>query len=112
MAVSVCLFGIAVGKDAKKSDTKAPSKDFSYDSKNMRDPFTPLGKGRGGIYTVRNLKIEGIISDNGETLAVLSGKVVRVGDSIFDAKVVSINDNKVELIYKGESVILKMQKYK
>jgi hypothetical protein len=68
-----------------------PEEEFKYDPKGKRDPFVPL-IGPGGEYitpftqikSVSDLKLEGVIWDpQGESLAIINGKIVKEGD-LFD----------------------------
>jgi len=91
---------------AATTDTES----FVYDSKGQRDPFAPPGKGQGGIEEIGNLKLEGIISDRNGMCAVIGGQVVKQGDKVFDAEVLTITNDSVTLQYGKERIELKKQR--
>lgn len=94
----------------KNSKVPADTENFVYDSKGQRDPFAPPGKGQGGIEEIGNLKLEGIISDKNGMCAVIGGQVVKEGDKVFDAEVLTITNDSVTLQYGKEQIELKKQR--
>lgn len=108
-----CIFFAAASQDPvtqKNSNVPADTEDFVYDSKGQRDPFAPPGKGQGGIEELSNLKLEGIISDKNGMCAVIGGQVVKQGDKVFDAEVLTITNDSVTLQYGKERIELKKQR--
>jgi hypothetical protein len=85
---------------------------FVYESHGRRDPFLSLVSPQGYILNfgidieASDLKIEGIIYDpNGESVAIVNGVVVKVGDYIGNFKIIDIASNKVVFIRNEEEVI-------
>jgi len=86
--------------------------EYIYNAKGKRDPLIPLLTPQGVLLKLDNdeetvtgkLKIEGIIYDkNGNSYAIVEGKVVRVGDFTDQGyRVLKIEDNKVVFMKDGE----------
>jgi hypothetical protein len=88
----------------------ADAESFVSDCKGQRDPFAPPGKGSGGIDEISSLKLEGIISDKNGMCAVIGGQVVKEGDRVFTAEVLTITNDSVTLQYGKERIELKKQR--
>ncbi len=76
-----------------------------YSSGNRRDPFVALPKDDGGSASVSpaGLKLEGIIYDPGsKSLAILNGKTYSIGETVGEAKIVSILKDQVVISVAGE----------
>ena len=76
-----------------------------YSSGNRRDPFVALPEGDSGSASVSpaGLKLEGIIYDPGsKSLAILNGKTYSVGETVGEAKIVSILKDQVVISVEGE----------
>lgn len=86
--------------------------DISYDSGRRRDPFIPL-KAEDGAFvnsSSAGIKLEGIIYDPGRrSMAVLSGKTYQEGESVGEAKVLSIQKDQVVISLAGEEKILRIR---
>mgnify|MGYP001588549079 FL=1 len=90
---------------------------FIYDSKGKRDPFMPLVTSQGYIVNVEeelfasDMNLEGIIYDaQGRSLAIINGKVVKVGDNIGSYTVLEIGKTTVLLAKEAEKYILELKK--
>jgi len=89
---------------------------FKYDPHSKRDPFIPLVDREGNLLPeirpvsgVVELNLEGILWDNeGESYAVISGIVLRVGDMFGDYKVIKIERKRVILTRAGEEVTINL----
>lgn len=91
--------------------------DFVYDSKGKRDPFMALVTSQGYIINVEeelfasDMNLEGVIFDaQGQSLAIINGKVVKAGDNIGGYTVIEISQTKVELTKGIEKYILELKK--
>lgn len=90
---------------------------FKYDPKNKRDPFAPLIDKEGNSLpeyrpatTAVTLNLEGIVwSDKGESYAIISGVVLRVGEMIGDYTVKKIERSRVILTRAGEDSIINLR---
>ncbi len=90
---------------------------FRYDANDKRDPFIPLVDKSGNLLpefrpagSQIELNLEGIVfSDKGDSYALISGEVLRAGDSIGDYKVIKIERNKVVLNRAGEEFVLNLR---
>ena len=92
-------------------------KPFVYNENGKKDPFAPLVSSEGSLIsfeteaTVSDIILEGIVFDAAENnLAIINGKIVRVGDKILSFKVKKISGKQVELINGEEIVIVKLKK--
>ena len=90
---------------------------FVYTSKGKRDPFmslvTPEGKMIIFEYElfVSDMILEGIIFEpQGNSLAIINGKVVKVGEYIGSYAVLEIKQNEVILDKDGEKYILGLKR--
>jgi len=90
---------------------------FVYDSKGKRDPFMPLVTSQGYIVNVEEelfaseMNLEGIIYDaQGYSLAIINGKVVKVGDNIGSYTVLESSQSTVILAKETEKYILELKK--
>ena len=98
--------------------SQAEEEKFIYDSKGRRDPFLSLISSGGYIVNFAfeikssDLNIEGIIYDyHGESLAIVSGKVVQKGDYIGNFRIEEIYKDKVIFRDNNEKIIeIKLEK--
>ncbi|MFA5094222.1 MAG: hypothetical protein WC512_03170 [Candidatus Omnitrophota bacterium] len=87
---------------------------FKYNVNNKRDPFRPLVDKDGNILPEARpanssvqLNLEGIVwSEGGDSYALISGTVLRVGDILGDYKVIKITEDEVTLNRAGEDIVL------
>ncbi len=103
-------FFIVVPAYAQQTDT-------AYDEHGKHDPFLPLVAPGGAIITydsdltVGDMILEGIISDpQGNGLAIINGKVVKVGDKVGSYAVGVIGHDDVDLSKGQEHFSLKLKK--
>lgn len=87
----------------------AAEEEFVYESGRKRDPFIPLVTPEGALLKLEpygedsEVKLEGIIYDReGNSLAIVNGKVVKKGDVINGCEVFKIEKDRVFLIKEGE----------
>ncbi|MFH0940819.1 MAG: hypothetical protein V1840_03080 [Candidatus Omnitrophota bacterium] len=87
---------------------------YSYQGK--RDPFVPLISSSGYLLNLEPeenaaLCLEGIMYDQkGDSMAIINGELVRVGEPIADAVVSSIDPNKVTIIKDNQKVELELRR--
>jgi len=90
---------------------------FKYDAKDKRDPFTPLIDKDGNplpdyrpASTAVTLNLEGIVwSEEGDSYAIISGTVLRSGETIGDYTVKKIERSRVILGRAGEESIINLR---
>ncbi len=71
--------------------------DFVYDAKGRKDPFVagePLWTASRTAARLKESSLDGIVWDNGNSLVVLDGKVLRKGDKYLGAKLETIERDK------------------
>ena len=102
---------------AVDNDTAAEPEFFVYDDKGLRDPLWPLVSGAGIIQNygmeliLADLTLEGIVStDEQGGMAIINGKVVRVGDRVGQYVVNSIQNEKVIFMDGDQKLELRLQK--
>jgi hypothetical protein len=95
----------------------ASETDFVYDDHGKRDPFVPMITSTGSIITddadlsVDDLSLEGVVLDpKGNSVAVINGKIVKVGDSIGAFQIANIENDQVAVRRAEESFMLKIKK--
>lgn len=90
---------------------------FKYDAKDRRDPFTPLIDKDGDLLpeyrpaaTAVTLNLEGIVwSKEGDSYAIISGVVLRSGETVGDYTVKKIERSSVILGRAGEESIINLR---
>lgn len=90
---------------------------FKYDDRGKRDPFSSLVSPSGTILNYDNdiemsdLSLQGVMAgSDGQNIAIVNGKVLKVDDKIGDFIVSEINPDNI-LLRKGEQeLILKLKK--
>jgi len=103
------VFAFAVGAMAQEQKTP-----YSYQGK--RDPFMPLITPTGYLLNLEPeenaaLRLEGIMYDQkGESMAIINGELVRVGEPVGDAIVSSIEPTKVTIIKDNQTVELELRR--
>lgn len=90
---------------------------FKYDAAGKRNPFIPLITPDGRllnldtVVTETGLVLEGVIFDQqGESFALINGKVFKVGDSVDDYTVLDIDKGRVNLLKAGQLYVLETKK--
>jgi len=94
-----------------------PEEPFVYNDNGKRDPFMKLVTADGVIISydmdllVADLTLEGIIFDpQGNSLAIINGKIVKTDDKIGLFTVSGIEQNKVFLSKGQENFVLELKK--
>ena len=91
---------------------------FAYDAQDKRDPFLPLVSSDGRVLEPQIVKgsegrpqIEGIIYEaGGSSYAVVSGEVVRAGDTIGGYQVLEIHLEKIVFVKGSERLEIELKK--
>jgi hypothetical protein len=108
----------ALGQDAEDKRDQAASPDIAYTAENLRDPFDPyvlpkqapviLGVPVEGeeLVPLPQLTIAGITWGSKFPQAIVNGKIVREGDVIEDARIVSISKDGVIISFHNREVKL------
>lgn len=93
--------------------------EYFYDAKNKRDPLLPLVDSNGVIlnydknFLISDLNLEGIIyQDSAGSLAIVNGKILRVGDKVGKYIVDQIYSDKVVLSIENQTYELWLKKEK
>lgn len=89
---------------------------FKYDPHGKRDPFFPLVDKDGNLLpeirpvgSAVELNLEGILWDNkGDSYAIISGTVLRVGDVLGDYKIIKIEPRRVILSRGAEEITVNL----
>ncbi len=91
-------------------------KEFVYNSNGKRDPFLPLVSKDGYLVNresdmpVSDMNLEGIIYDqNGNSLAIINGSILKIGDKIGNYTVTKIEKRKVMLLGNTEESTLELK---
>ncbi|MDE1919892.1 MAG: hypothetical protein KGJ09_00565 [Candidatus Omnitrophica bacterium] len=89
---------------------------FVYDDHGKRDPFVPLVSSAGMVVTydedlsVNDLVLEGIVTDaSGNNMAIVNGRVVRIGDQLGPYTVMAISFDQVEFSKGPRRFVLKIK---
>jgi len=94
----------------------AEEQKYSYKFQNKRDPFVPLVSSAGYLLNLEPednsaLKLDGIMYDpHGDSIAIINGSLVRVGETIGDAVLSSIEQNKVIVIKDNQKVDIELRR--
>ena len=96
---------------------EARNNSFVYDDKGKRDPFWNLVSSSGNLMNyetdlqMTDLLLEGImVGADGQNLAVINSKVVKIHDTIDQFVVVRIDKNRVVLTKDQKNFELKLKK--
>jgi hypothetical protein len=89
--------------------------EFKYDNKGRRNPFIPLVTSGGRLLNLdqqeglKALSLEGIIYDkDGQSYAIVNGRVVGIGDEVGEYRVLRIEEERVIFIKAGELLEIEM----
>ena len=90
---------------------------FVYDAHSKRDPFSSLVTSSGAMVaydselTLSDLNLEGVLADpQGNSAAIINGKIVKVKDQIGSYQVETIAADHVDLIKDNEQFTIKLKK--
>lgn len=94
------------------------SKPFVYAENSKRDPFWPLISSSGtpisyesDMANVADMVLEGVVLDASKNnLAILNGKIIKVGDQVGSYSVEAIAGDHVDLIKGSEHLVIKIKK--
>lgn len=94
----------------------AAAEQYTYKYEGKRDPFIPLISSTGYLINLEpennaTLRLEGVMYDpQGNSMAIINGELVRVGESIGDAVVSSIEPNKITVIKNNQKEEIELRK--
>lgn len=89
---------------------------YLYKAQGQRDPFRPLITPAGYLInlepeTDEALHLEGIMFDpKGDSIAVINGELLRVGESLAEAVVIDIGPEKVTVMRNNETLELELRR--
>jgi hypothetical protein len=92
------------------------AEEYVYKFQGKRDPFVPLISPSGYLLNLEpqddsTLRLEGVMFDpNGDSIAIINGELVRVGETIGDAVLSNIEPDKVIVIKNNEKVELELRR--
>ncbi|MGE5280509.1 MAG: hypothetical protein ACM3L6_07200 [Deltaproteobacteria bacterium] len=110
LAVGIAWACVPEGRPQDDSDK------YLYKGQGTRDPFLPLITPSGQLINLEPetdtaLRLEGIMFDpNGNSIAIINGELLRVGESLGDAVVVAIEEDKVTLVRQNETLELQLRR--
>jgi len=93
----------------------AAADEYVFKQQMKRDPFVPLITPAGFLVNLepsdeKNISLEGIMFDaKGDSMAIINGELVHVGDAIGSAVVSSIEPNKVTIIQDNEKIEVELR---
>jgi len=93
-------------------------RDFEYESKGNRDPFSYLVTKEGrllpgakAVSAIEAISLEGIIWDpHGKSLAIINGKPVQEHEEIYGTQVLKIKKTSVIMQKDGEVIVVNLKK--
>lgn len=94
----------------------AQTENYAYKNEGRRDPFVPLISSSGYLINLEPedktaLRLEGIMFDpKGDSMAIINGELVRVGESIGDAFVSTIETDRVIVIKDNQNIEIPLRK--
>ncbi|MFH1905515.1 MAG: hypothetical protein ABIK53_08355 [bacterium] len=102
----------------KISEPKNREPVFVYNTHGRRDPFIPLISENKTVMAptgwsfisskLPEMKIEGVLFDEIKPLAIINDKIVAIGDSISNCKIVSITREEIVIRYMNKEYSVKM----
>lgn len=116
--VGLVLFGSLLAQAADKGkEVSDAAPDFVYEDHDKRDPLWKLIGPRGSILSydkdvqATDLLLEGVMAEpGGESVAIINGNIVKVGDKIGLFVITNIQTNEVTLEKGQETFTLKLKK--
>lgn len=94
----------------------AAAEDYVYSFQGRRDPFIPLITPAGYLVNLeptedKKMNVEGIMYDaKGNSMAIVNGELVRVGDTVGGAVVAGIEPNKVTVIQDNQKIEVELRR--
>lgn len=107
--------GFSLAQNEVVSDGLVQEK-FIYDDHAKRDPFWPLVSRSGTMISyekeisIKDLILEGIISDAEGNLAIINGNIVKKGDTVGIFTIETIGDYSITLTHKSKNFTLHLNK--
>ena len=89
---------------------------YTYKYEGKRDPFVSLISPAGFLVNLEpednsTLRLQGIMFDSkGDSMAVINGEMVRVGETIGDSVISRIEENKVTVIQNNQKIDLELRR--
>jgi len=89
---------------------------YTYKHQGKRDPFVPLISSSGYLINMpsadsSSLLLEGILYDSsGDSIAIINGELVRVGETVGNAVVTAIELNKIIVIQDNERLEIELRR--
>ncbi len=89
---------------------------YFYKNEGKRDPFISLISPAGYLIDQdaqdnKTLRLEGIIVDpKGDSIAIINGLMMRVGEKIGDSVISNIEENKVTVIQDNQKVDIELRR--
>ncbi|MFH0877209.1 MAG: hypothetical protein V1863_03185 [Candidatus Omnitrophota bacterium] len=93
-----------------------PKQNSGYSPQGKRDPFVSLITPAGYLLDLEpqddsELRLEGIMFDaNGDSVAIINGELIRVGETIGDVVVGGIEKDRVTVIKNNEKIELELRR--
>lgn len=94
----------------------AQEEKYTYTYQSKRDPFVSLISPAGYLLNLEpqdnsTLQLEGIMFDpKGDSMAIINGELLRVGDTLGDVLVTSIEADKVTVIKNNEKIVIELRR--
>lgn len=94
----------------------AMAEKYTYTSQEKRDPFVPLITPSGYLLNLEpeddsKVRLEGIMYDTrGDSMAIINGALVKVGESVGDLVVAKIESDSVTVIKDNENIKLELRR--
>lgn len=82
-------------EDAEKARRDAQMKQKEYEEELKRNPARAI---------IDKISVDGILG----TEAIVNGEIKGIGDAVLGAKIVSVSDNSVTFVYKGQRFVKKL----
>jgi len=95
---------------------KAQDQKYSYTPQGKRDPFVPLVSPAGYLINLEEeeentVQLEGIMFDpKGDSMVIINGELLKVGESVAGAVVSKIEPNKVVVIKDNQRMELELRR--
>jgi len=112
--VAAAVVGVFWGTGAVRAEEGKDT--FLYEAQGRRDPFLPLITPSGYLVnldpeTDETLRLEGIMFDpSGDSIAIINGELLRVGESLGDAVIIDIKAQKVTVMRNNETLELELRR--
>ncbi len=95
---------------------KASAEEYSYKYQGKRDPFIPLITPAGYLLNLepeddKKVDLEGIMYDSGgDSMAIVNGELVRVGDSVGTAVITDIGPDKITILQDNQKFEVELRR--